>query len=131
MVYNFAGDLHGHGRTADVNLLDGLDEFGWRHIFEEVTARATSQCIEDQIALFVGGEHEDLKLGKPGFETGDAFDAAHAWEIDVHEHDIRDFRRNRAESRFGVGVSADATEVGGAAKQLGKAFASAATVFND
>ena len=43
MVDDLAGDLHGHGGAAGMNLFDRLDKFGRRHVFEEVTAGAAAQ----------------------------------------------------------------------------------------
>ena len=43
MIDDFPGDLHGHGSAAGVNLFDGLDEIGRRHVLEEITARAVAE----------------------------------------------------------------------------------------
>src|SRR5581483_4628094 len=55
MADDLAGDLHGHGRTAGVNLLDGSGELSGRDVFEQVAAGAGAERFEDEIAVLVGG----------------------------------------------------------------------------
>jgi hypothetical protein len=116
VVNNLAGDLHGHGCSAGMDLLDRLDEFGGRHVFKKVTAGAASQGVENEVAFLVSGEHEDLDFREAFFEAGNTFDAAHSREVDVHEDHIGFFGGDVAERLFAGGMCADTTQCGGSAK---------------
>jgi len=116
MVDDLPRDLHGHGCAAGMDLFDCLDELGGRHVFEKVTAGAAAQGIENEVAFLVGGEHEDLDFGKAFFEAGDALDAAHPGEVDVHEDDVGFLGGDSPKGFFAIGMCADATQSGGAAK---------------
>src|SRR5689334_15003018 len=43
IIHDFAGDRHGHGRTAGVDLFNGADEFSIRAIFQEASAGARAK----------------------------------------------------------------------------------------
>jgi hypothetical protein len=128
---HFARDLHRHRSAAGMDLLDGLDELGGRHVFQQVPAGPAAQGVKNQIALLVGSQHQHLQPGQPRFEAGNTFDAAHAGQVDVHQHHIRDFLGDRLQRLLPIGMGPHAAQPRRAADQFGQTFARAAAVLHD
>ena len=131
VVDDLAGDLHGHGRAAGVDLFDGLEDFGGGHVLKQVAAGAVAQRIKDQIAVLVGRQHQHLDLGQPLFEAGDTLDAAHAGQVDVHQHDVRLLGGNSLQGLLAIPVRTDAAKRRRTAQQLRQALAGAPAIFDD
>ena len=51
------------GRATVMDLLHGLNQFPLRHVFQQVSVRAGTQGIKDQIPIIVGCQHQHLDFG--------------------------------------------------------------------
>jgi len=128
---NFAGDLAGDRGTAGAYLAEGREQFAGRGLFEEITIGTSHKSVKYGIALIVDGEHDELGPGQEGLEFADGIDAAHARQVDIHEHDIGQETGDFRHGIFTAGMLADALEVGGPVDQLHQSFTGGGVVFDD
>ena len=89
---------------------EGGEQFRARCAFQKITARAGRERFEDVIRVFVHREHHKLRVGQLRLEAADAFDAADARQVDVHEDHGGFFRQQRGEGVFSVFMHAHAFE---------------------
>jgi hypothetical protein len=131
MADDLARDVHGHGRAAGMHLFDRMEQFARRHVLEQITVRAGAERFKDQIPFLVGRQHQHLGLGHLFLQAGDAFDAAHAGKVDVHEHDVGRLLGHLLQRLFAIGINPHAAQARGALQKFGQTFARAAAVFDD
>jgi len=125
------GDITGHGRTAAVHLLQGIDKLGAWSFFQQVTCRSRSKGIIDVICVFIDRQHDELGLLKKRLQFANGFHSTDAWQVDIHEHDIRTQFTKRCKGSFGIAPLADELESGRTSDPTRKNFAGLCVVFND
>jgi len=76
----------------------------------QITVRAGLQRAEDALTVLIDREHDDLEGGQGALEVGHAFNARHAWQFDVHEHDVGLQDMNPIEGFFAGRARADSGE---------------------
>jgi hypothetical protein len=87
-IHDLASDGRGHGGTALVQLLNGLEELGGRAFLDEVAIGTGFQRFEDMVVIFEDGEHHEASVRERSFEPTDAIDAGHSGEVNIHEDDV-------------------------------------------
>lgn len=108
----------GHGRASAIRVADGFEQLFGRAGFDEVTVGARFEGFEDAVAVFIDRDHDDLDFREQTFEFADALDARHAWQLDVHEYDVRQVFWNMFQSLLACGEVSDAFDVRRAAKDF-------------
>lgn len=128
---DFTGDVAGHGRASAVHVFEGREEFLSRSLFQQVASGTGGEGAVDVIGVLVDGEHDELGVGKCGFEAFDSFDSAHAGQIDVHEDDVGLFIGQEANGAFGVTPFAGEAEARGTRDPSRQDFACLGVVLDD
>ena len=114
-----------------MGVLDGGDEFDRRRILEQVTARACAQGLENVEIVLVDGEHDDFSLGTTAPDLCRPFDARHARQTDVHEHDVGRVDLQGGEHLLAGSVGTVADQATGGPEQYGESLAYGTVVFYD
>lgn len=105
-----AGDMAGHGCPAGIHLLDGAQEIDRGCALEQKAAGPIFQRTEDQVAVVINGEHDDVHSGQELLQSCHALDPGHAREIDVHQHNIGQVPGQVGQGALGVGPGTRAAE---------------------
>ena len=114
-----------------MHIADGLDNFGLGRALQQITAGAGEQGIENFVTVLINGEHEDLDGRDLRFELSDTFDAAHFWQVDIHEQHVRGGLGNLGEGFFAISITTGADETFGVTDLAGEVFAYPIVVFYD
>src|SRR6185369_8959499 len=108
------------------------DQLLGRHFLEQITVRPGAKAIEDQVGILVGGQDQDGKIRHHVFQFGDAFNAAHARQLDVHDDDVRFFDRKNSLDRFlPARIGVQQIQARFAVQQCHEVFPRAGIVFDD
>ena len=97
-----------HRRAAGPDLPHRLHQLFPGHVFEQVTVCARAQGIENQVAIVIGRQHQNLRPRPALLEPRHTLDAAHARQVDVHQHDVGIFRGDVPQRLFGRGCVSEA-----------------------
>ncbi len=98
---------------------------------EEVAAGARLKGFEDVIVVGINRKHQDLGSRKTIFQQRGAFEARHAGQVDVHEHDIRGGGRQEFQRFFAGLASRHTMERRVAPDDFGQTFPQFPVIFND
>ena len=60
-LHHPAGNLAAHGGSALFCILNGLHDLQWVCAFEQITAGARFKGVEDMLAIFINGQHQNLE----------------------------------------------------------------------
>ena len=83
------------------------------------------------VGIFIHRQHDELGLRQCGFELADRFDAAHAGQIDIHQHNIGSFFRQAFQRALSIAPLARQTEISGAANPAGQNLPGLSIVLNN
>ena len=110
---------------------DAAQELVRRRPLEQVAGGAGGERGEDQVGVLVDRQHHDLHRRQQRPQPPHALDAAHARQVDVHQHDVGADGGQLGDRALAALVLADAREPIGAVDQPGEAGADARVVLDD
>ena len=103
-----------------------------RRPLEQVAGGPGGERVEDQVGVLVDRQHHDLHVPAASvLQPAHALDAAHAGQVDVHEHDVGPDGGQLGDRPFAALVLAHAGEPVGAVDEAGDAGAHARVVLDD
>jgi hypothetical protein len=86
-------------------LPDGFQQLLGGGALEHVTAGARRQRVENVFRVLINREHHHLGLRQERLQLPHAFDAVHAGQVDVHEHDVGFDLRQILQRVLGAGIT--------------------------
>ena len=114
-----------------MDIPDRLQQFGGGRPLQNIPCRPCDQRLENVLIVLENGQHHDLQVLILLLEFFHAFNARHLWEVDIHEHDIGDVRRQISKRLFSTPACRRAQKSFGTVDQHRQALADFIIVFDD
>ncbi len=128
---DFARDVAAHWRTAAMDITNSREQLGGRSLLQQITRRAGSQGIKNVLGVLIHREHDELSRRQKRFEPANAFHAAEAGQIDIHQNDVRAGLREFLHGSFRGGVLGEAAKARRVVDEFCEAGTNASIVFNN